>query len=597
MARPLKKKSPYDQKRLGYAGKFGSGANVDIMYLQTAFTPSNLRHVDLIEEIPGSERWDIRDLFQRHVNKRRVADLKKYLLAEDSVKFFNPITLILLPYDQHTHRIVADVRYLEPQQGSEQEAAFSLFENTGYYQLKYFDDPEYSELTWSQEKTRLVAIDGQHRLSALKQIEADPKLSQKIGSNWSVPAVILVMSKVSSEAEAPSLLEVVRKTFININQEAAQINRARLIILDDESVNRICCQEIVNASHKNDQNESEGSVISSRTPLMFFDWRGEVEGNREKPVEGSILSMVELEGLFEFFVLGEDGSAEQQAALELDDMIPALETFGKDQKLSHDEANRIREKFRGHLMPAVQHLLENLRPFEEYISQVRRIQFPAEYSDLASKAFKQICFGSPPVMNETEYQAVNSKVQEMIQDFAIAKNNTFDALLQRDIGLRAIFVAFAQLKPIYDEENQETAGWLEYAKWFVPKINCLIDQGWFNGFHEDRAEVVTKFTEHTVFKPSGDIDNYKFKDVGDAFGPVIGLQASNNESETFRQNYWEFVEGRLRRVLLKGYKAKVRSDLQSEPMTIVERNKKVNERANQLMDMRLAFMKSGYLNH
>lgn len=597
MARALRQKSLYDQKRLGYAGKFGSGANVDIMYLQTAFTPSNLRHVDLIEEIPGSERWDIRDLFQRHVNKRRVADLKKYLLAEDSVKFFNPITLILLPYDQHTHRIVADVKYLEPKQSFEQEQAFRLFENTGYYQLKYFDDPEYSELNWSQEKTRLVAIDGQHRLSALKQIEKDPKQSQKIGNNWSVPAVILVMSRVSEEAIAPSLLEVVRKTFININQEAAQINKARLIILDDESVNRICCQEIVNASHKNDQNETEGSVVKSRTPLVFFDWRGEVEGNREKPVEGSVLSLVELEGLFDAFILGEDGSVEQQAALELDDMIPGLETFGKDKKLSHDEANRVREKFRRHLMPAVQHLLENLRHFEQYIAQVRQIQFPAEYSDLASKAFKQICFGSLPIMNESEYKAVNDKVQEMVQDFAIAKNNTFDSLLQRDIGLRAVFAAFAQLKPIYDEEKQETVDWLEYAKWFVPKINYLIEQGWFKGFGEDRPDTVVKFTEHTVFKPSGDIDNYKFKDVGDAFGPAIGLQASINESEIFRQNYWEVVEGRLRRVLLKGYKAKVRSDLQSVPMTIVERNKSVNERANQLMDERLAFMKSRYLNN
>lgn len=596
MEKAKKTRSPFDQRRYGYAGKFGSGANIDMMYLQTAFSPAQVVNISLIEEIPGSERWDIRDLFQRHVNKKRVSNLKDYLLNESSVKFFNPITLILLPYDQHTHRVVSEVQHLEPKSVKGEDLDHTVYENDGHYQLKFYEAPEQSELHWSQEKTRLVAIDGQHRLSAIKQIQKDARLSAKMGTNWSVPAVILVMSKSVDADEAPNLLEVVRKTFININQEAAQINASRLIILDDESVNRICCQEIVNAAHQNDQKDSESDIDQARTPLMFFDWRGEVEGNKEKPVEGSILKLVELEGLFENFLLGEDGSSEQRIALGIDDMVPEVESCGKSEKLTSRDANRIRSQFKSHMMPAIQNLLENIKPFNEYISEVRRLQFPANYSELANKAFKQICFGSAPVMNPSEYEDVNLKVREMVQDFTIAKHN-IDPLLQRDIGLRAIVSPFSQLKSVYDDEVGKTTSWESYSNWFIPKVNNLIDEGWFKEFSDDtRSDLIQKFTLYTVFQPNGQIDNYKFKDVADAFGAVIGLQVSRGESQEFRESYWEIVENRLRRVLLKGYKAKIRSDLQSEPMTNTERTREVNVKATIETDARLSSFRENYFS-
>lgn len=591
-----KKKRLYDQNRVGYAGTFGSGANIDIMYLQTAFSPGSIDAIRLIEDIPGSEKWDVRDLFQRHVNQKRVQEIKDFLLSDGSVKFFNPITLVLLPYNQHTHTILPNVKHLPPQIEESDGYSIKQFENDGYFRLDLYDDPSQSELCWNQEKVLLVAIDGQHRLSAIKQIQSNPELMSKMNGEWSVPAVILVMSKSNPDLEGQTILEVVRRTFININQEAAQINASRLIILDDESVNRIACQEIVNAAHKNDNTEDRSEINLTRTPLMFFDWRGEVEGNKDKPIEGSVLNLVELESLLGSYILGDDGSDEQRNVLQIDEILPPVTNFGKGKRLTAVESNAIRRQFREILLPAIQYLIEEITPFKDYIEGIRAIQFPKDHSDLADAAFKQICFGAPPVSNPTLYEDVRSKVLEMSTEFVSLKTVIFDELLTRDIGLRAIFSAFGHLKEIYDNQKQETANWLEYAKWFVERINKLIEDGWFKGFGDDsRSEDIKLLTQHIVFKPAGDIDNYKLKDVDNAFGALIAAEVSREESSEFRIGMWDKVEPKLRRPLEKGFRSEVRARLSDQPLSQADRNAKVKEETLHLTEERLKVLRARYL--
>lgn len=596
----MKKKKPlekYDNKRNGFAGSFGSGANIDIRYLQTAFSPGTLDSIKLIEDIHGSEKWNVRDLFQRNVNQKRVSAIKKFLLDSKSVKFFNPITLVLLPYDQHTQEVLASVKHIKPITTEKSELTVIEYENEGFFRLDaYQEDPSMSELHWNQEKTLLVAIDGQHRLSAIKQIMESQSDMGRMSNEWSIPAVILVMSKTEAKKQAQTILEAVRRTFININQEAAQINRSRLIILDDESVTRICCQELVNAAHKNDQQTDKDSINKSRTPLMFFDWRGEVDGNKERPVPGSILPLVELETLLQNFIIGEDGSEEQRDILQIKEiMSPRIENFEKGKRLTSEESNAIRSKFNEVLLSALQYLFENLDPYREYIEKVRELQFPNEISDLSDAAFKQICFGTPPTTNQTRQEDIRNKVKEMVENFANAKAETFETLLTRDIGLRGIFSAFGHLKGLIDAERGETVNWLEYSEWFVSEMNRVIKDGWFQETNSERDIPKLSFREHVVFKPSGDIDNYKPKDVDDAFGSLLALEVAAKKTDEFRGDIWEKVEPRLRRIIAKGIRTEVKAKLKTEPLSHREFNERVKQDTNQLTESRIDEFKSVYL--
>ena len=61
----------YNKEKLGYFGELGNGAFARIRFLQSAVTKEELDNITLIENIPGSEKWDIRDLFQRDVDMAR----------------------------------------------------------------------------------------------------------------------------------------------------------------------------------------------------------------------------------------------------------------------------------------------------------------------------------------------------------------------------------------------------------------------------------------------------------------------------------------------------------------------------------------------
>ena len=66
------KKDPYPKKKFGYYGQLGQGARAEIKFVQTAIERRDLADLTLIQDIHSSERWDVRDLFQRDVDDVRV---------------------------------------------------------------------------------------------------------------------------------------------------------------------------------------------------------------------------------------------------------------------------------------------------------------------------------------------------------------------------------------------------------------------------------------------------------------------------------------------------------------------------------------------
>ena len=105
----------YNKTKFGYFGELGTGAHAHLRFLQTALSVEDLDSVTLIENIPGSETWDVRDLFQRDVDKERVTrEILPYLKDKTKVKFFNPLTLALLPLASSGQHILGDLPYVVP---------------------------------------------------------------------------------------------------------------------------------------------------------------------------------------------------------------------------------------------------------------------------------------------------------------------------------------------------------------------------------------------------------------------------------------------------------------------------------------------------
>ena len=324
----------YNKTKYGYFGELGAGAHAHVRFLQTALSVEELDTVTLIENMPGSEMWDVRDLFQRDVDKERVTqDILPYLKDDTKVKFFNPLTLALVPLAVSGQEIEGDLPHVPAQEIDDEGHAYTLFEWDNYYKFAlHKSTPAFSYLMWNDHRVRIVAIDGQHRLSALKRWKNEPPISSQQLATWTIPVVVLGLFRTASKSSTASFLEIVRKTFVCINSQSLAINEARKILLDDESVNAVCTQELVQDSHSNDclpLNMRD----ESKLPLLMFDWRGETRNRVRVFAPGALKTVEEIRSWLSRYILGDDGSEDQSSALGLDDLVPPLTTFGAEKEI------------------------------------------------------------------------------------------------------------------------------------------------------------------------------------------------------------------------------------------------------------------------
>ena len=305
----------FNQELNGVFGEFGSGAGLQAFYLQSAIKPAELDRISLISDIPGSEKWKVRDLFQREVDHERVRHaLLPYLRDSDKIRFFNPLTVTILPMDMDGRTVLSTMSRVKEREFTEGRADWNALERKDYFQLRWIKGhEEWAQLRWNDSRCRLVAIDGQHRLSALKQMSVDGNAGQPFENfvQWRIPVVFVSFRMQGDEREPPNVLDVVRNIFVYINTNAQMVNKARSILLNDEDVNAVCTQELLQFSHENDLLPEE-KRRKEALPLLFYDWRGVEQWNEETEMAvpqnepSAVKDVVEIYDWFEHYLLGRE---------------------------------------------------------------------------------------------------------------------------------------------------------------------------------------------------------------------------------------------------------------------------------------------------
>jgi len=561
---PPSVKETFNRTKFGFFGELGEGANAQVRFLQTALVRRELDSITLIEDIQGSESWDVRDLFQRNVDITRVnSSIIPYLKDPNKVKFFNPLTLILLPLDEG-EQVDKEVPFVEAVEAKEDGHSYRLFEREGLFRFReHLGNPAFSSVQWNDEKVSVVAIDGQHRLQALKLWKRESGHGSDPLSKWTIPVVILGVFRANEHSKTSNLLEIVRNMFVYINTKAEEVNVARQILLDDESVTRICTQEIVQACHANDCKPAE-KRSATRLPLMFFDWRGEVKWSDGRsipnPAPGVVLKLEEVHQWLEAYIIDEDGSDRQAEVLNIADMVPPLTTFQSTRGLSNEDSRRIRERFGETVFPGVMYLLENFDPYKSYIATCRKIEKEANAASPAAQfAFARIRFGKDRAP-ENMRALVNEEHEKIVDVLVEERQTAFAQLIELDIGMRAVVSAFGMYKRHYDKFRESTADWAEYAAWMVPRVNALYKEGWFEAFDKLKDQE-RKLLTHIAYDPAGQITNYKIKDVHLAFGTLLALlMVHQNGDKKELSGAWESLSGNLSTPLLRGFRRQHRAE-------------------------------------
>jgi hypothetical protein len=461
--------------------------------------------------------------------------------------------------------VIKSIKYTEPKVIPDaSDGAIRLeYENPGFHKFSIFNYPQpIAEISWNDSRCNLVAIDGQHRLSALKQWDKKPVSNF---SDWKIPVVILTIFQVDESQTPPSLLDMVRRIFVYINSKAKSINRSRELLLNDESVNSICVQEIISLVHKND-NIDISTRKNDLLPLILFDWQGKVINHQRLVAPAALFSVEEIVSWFHEYFLGPDGSKKQKNELELLDLIPPITEYDDKTVLSYSDSIRIRGQVNKILIPGVLNFLNHFSPFKKYIKECRKLEkelTSADTSGIVQHAFFKLRFGTHNAGDEVN-EKISEKFSEISDKFKKLKENSFDWLLTTDLGMRSLMYAFSKSREIYQDVKEDSISWIDFSIEYTEIMNVVYATGIFKKYN-DLSKEHKGILEHLCYDGGVINSNYKVENVKDGLGTLLVLMfftemwKKDKISEDHLTEVWSDCSDLLQKSYQKGEKKKVRS--------------------------------------
>ena len=260
-----------------------------IPYLSTTVTIKDAAEsLNLTSELPGAEaiQWRLDELFQRDIDWPRVEQqVVPYLRNPEEPQFFNSITVALLPFDNTTGELkdsFSENGNWDPPPLMEGESRFAKSIEIGPVSIGFWEDwastsdPGITsgQLRWNRDQIFGVAIDGQHRLAALKSLSKNASPGMQV-QNTRVPIILLLFAEELGFDAPKSNTQValLRKLFIDLNKHALTVSRARQILLDDRDPQAVCVRQLV--SNELSSNLDDLTAVPPRLPLSLVDWHSE----------------------------------------------------------------------------------------------------------------------------------------------------------------------------------------------------------------------------------------------------------------------------------------------------------------------------------
>lgn len=231
------KSTPWSEKFTVVYGNYAWLNDTPIHYCLTTVSIGNLwEDIRLMGEISGVEKWGFEALFQRVVREEWVKAIKnQYLESKERFKFFPPVTIALLPCESNRPaRTYSGDQKFNFTKGDHEGCVASLegleIEFPTATELDFPDFGNPAMVRWDKSRYTALAIDGQHRISALRKLI--PRGDQNANLK-DVPATILIFDPRLPAGR--DLVQLTREIFIDINKNAKTVDDSRLILLDDRN--------------------------------------------------------------------------------------------------------------------------------------------------------------------------------------------------------------------------------------------------------------------------------------------------------------------------------------------------------------------------
>ncbi|MCB1091360.1 MAG: hypothetical protein KDL87_07510 [Verrucomicrobiae bacterium] len=276
----------YNLPIYGQRGEYSLSAMVKVPYFMALMDLKRVTsELKTHEEVSPSldTKYNLVELFQRNIDPDRVKKeiVDGYLKNPSKLKFFNSLTIVLLPKEAsgQIQKEFEDYPNNDPRipyvDDNETDAYFaheqcvkSIF---GGVQFVSTETASLSRLRWDRKRVDAVAVDGQHRLKALKLwMEGKNNELVDIEKPTRIPIIFLLLDpavgfKTSPGSNNSGIKAIAREIFTDLNKNAREVDMATQIILDDRSVASCCVRELV----------TESTCVDDDTllPLSLLRWQ------------------------------------------------------------------------------------------------------------------------------------------------------------------------------------------------------------------------------------------------------------------------------------------------------------------------------------
>jgi len=243
------------------------------------------------------------ELFQRDVDMERVrGEIVPYLRQANNIKFFNAITVVLLPVDPGEGTVLDS--FPETSRPGAPAVGGNLNESAvGPVQIQTLKaDPTVGYISWDRDAIKPVIVDGQHRFSALKVAWDDQDFPWRAElANTSIPVLLLVLDPRAGfspgKHEPVSVLQTSRSIFIDLNKHAVEVSRSRQILLDDRDLIAVAMRSLIDelvVGEDSDKTVNERLNESMQLPIAILDWQGNTAKFDTTMYLSTVLTMYEL---------------------------------------------------------------------------------------------------------------------------------------------------------------------------------------------------------------------------------------------------------------------------------------------------------------
>ena len=491
-----KEKNKYTDDLIFIPGKFTLSDTESVPYFAAVMPLQDLvQQIKLVEDIPEEALldWSLEELFQRDISWDRVkSDLvNRYLKDRNKLSFFNSLTIALLPQNGFT----IEECYGEPEsKPSNREGNWKRMD-VGNICVESLTGANIGIIRWHKERIFPVAIDGQHRLAALKAYYEEKKETLIPGSSeldTKISLILLILDeRVGFKRKShKSIIGTLREIFIDLNKNARNVPRSRLILLEDQNIQSLCVRTLLPEKAK----QSSLDVL----PLPIVTWR-----NAETKFDTgySVTTVVNLDEIVSYCL--------NRASLERIDPLDERQIKQYIDKIT--AKLELEQKTRQSITNRLQWCIDRAEPFSFAKEHIDAFQdaFRRQWSSHIIRVFREFSPYKKYLLKAEEIGAIDKMIADYLllpeekrdkfEERKKADNKDFNPRLEikdpldklenlktnewafQVVFQKALFINLFELEPqkesLFDLsfENKK-----DFVTWWINQVNALHQQGVFS---------------------------------------------------------------------------------------------------------------------